>query len=527
MAPFQHQPESGQAAPYAASRPGALRAVLLRWAGFAPAIFFLVTILLPPLNHDVAAVLDFSRRWLGGERLYVDLVDVNPPLIFMLNLVPAAIARWTSLAPAQALLACLLGLAGLLWWMADALRAGRAEGVVEAAVLTTCLPLLLVMAGSDFGQRDVLMAMAAIPYCLLAARRIEGPAVAPGLTLGVALVAALGFALKPYFLAVPLLVEALVLLRVGRARAQRDPVPWVMGAVWIAYLLVILLAFPAYRAEVLPFALTFYGSIHGPGPWAVLGMDVMGAAGFLLLALPLAMRRRAGAFPQALAVAACGAFLAAWMQHKGWTYHVLPVTILGCGAIVVAAACWADSALPDARARAVAPALAAIAAFGVLLYTVRGGETPWRQAAFHGEAPGRLTAWLRQEARGADVLALSPDLFPLQPALTYADAHQHLHTMSIWPLQAAYRTCPEGAAPYHALSEMTPGEFAFYHQTAEDFAVAPPRALVITRHTNIASCGDRFDLLEYFLRHPLFAETFLRYWPVGEIEGHRLYLRRD
>lgn len=527
MSSIHHHPESGQAAPYAASRPAALRGRLLRWAGFAPAVFFLATILLPPLNHDVAAVLDFARRWLDGEQLYVDLIDVNPPLVFMLNLVPAAIARFTSLNPVQALLACLLGFAGLFWWMADALRAGRAEGAVEAAVLTTCLPLLLVMAGSDFGQRDVLMAMAAIPYCLLAARRIEGPAVAPGLALGVALAAAIGFALKPYFLAVPLLVEALVLLRRPPGRRRPDLVPWVMTAVWVAYLLVVLIGFPAYRAEVLPFALAFYGALHGPGPWAVLGTDVMGAAAFLLLAMPLALRRQAGAFAQALAMAACGTFLAAWMQHKGWSYHVLPVTMLGCGAIVAAAARWADGALPDVRARAAAPALAAIAAFGVLLYAVRGGETPWRQTAFHGQTPGRLAAWLRQEAAGADVLALSPDLFPLQPALTYADARQHLHTMSIWPIQAAYRTCEEGAAPYHDPAAMGAVEGTFYRRTAEDFATAPPRALVITRHANIAACGDRFDLLEYFLRHPLFAETFMRYWSAGEIDGHRLYLRQD
>ena len=38
---------------------------------------------LPPLNHDAAALLHFSQRWLAGERLYVDLIDVNPPLIFV------------------------------------------------------------------------------------------------------------------------------------------------------------------------------------------------------------------------------------------------------------------------------------------------------------------------------------------------------------------------------------------------------------------------------------------------------------
>ena len=534
MTPFPNQPESGPAAaPYTPGRAAVLRAGtrprtrLLRWVGFAPAVFFLICILLPPLNHDVAAVLDFSRRWLAGERLYIDLLDVNPPLIYLLNLVPAALARWTVLTPVEALLGCLLGYAGLLWWMADALRAGRAEGMVEAAVLTTTLPLLLVMAGSDFGQRDVMMGMAAIPYALLAARRIEGPAVPWRLALAVTVVAALAFALKPYFLAVPLLVEALVARRLGLARWRRDPVPWVMGLVWLAYLLVVLAAFPVYWEQVLPFAWQIYGSIHGPGFWGVLGTDVMGAAAFLMLAMPLALRREAGALGQALAAAALGAFLAAWIQHKGWTYHVMPVSILGCGALAVTAARWMDRALPATRARATAPMLAAIAAFAIMGYALRGGETPWRQTAFHGETPGRLADWLRQNAFGADVLALSPDLFPLQPALTYAEAHQHLHAMSIWPVQGAYRICPPGEEPYREPHRMGAVEFAFYHRTAEEFALAPPRALVVTRHANMPACGERFDLLQYFLRHPLFAEAFMRYRPAGEIDGHRLFLRQD
>lgn len=529
MTPVPHQPDRGPARPrYADSRAVPLsRARLLGWAGFAPAAFFLLCILLPPLNHDVAAVLDFSRRWLAGERLYVDLLDVNPPLIYLLNLLPAALAHWTLLTPVQALLLCLVGYAAMLWWMTDALRAGRAEGTVEAAVLTTTIPLLLVMAGSDFGQRDVMMGMATLPYALLAARRIEGPPVRRHLALGVSLVAALAFALKPYFLAVPLLVELLVLRRLGFGRWRRDLVPWTLGLVWLGYGLVVALAFPVWWERVLPFAWEVYGAIHGPGFWGVLGTDVMGAAGLLLLAMPLAMRPESGAFAQALAAATFGAFLSAWVQHKGWSYHVLPVTILGCGAAALAAARWLDRSLPAARARAVAPALATVAACAIALYAVRGGETPWRQTAFHGQTPGRLTDWLRQHAFGADVLALSPDLFPLQPALTYAQARQHLHAMSIWPLQGAYRNCPPGPEPYREPHRMGPVELAFYQRTAEDFAASPPRALIVTRYANIPACGERFDLLQYFLRHPLFAEAFLRYQPAGEIDGHRLFLRQD
>ena len=533
MNQFPRHPESGPTDPFAdvsaaiprQARSG--RARMLRWAGFAPAIFFLTIVLLPPLNHDVAAVLDFSRRWLAGERLYVDLIDVNPPLIFILNLVPAALARWTPLGPAQAIILCLVGVAGLVWWLCVNLRVREREGWIEAAVLTACLPLLLVMAGSDFGQRDVLMAMVAIPYCLLAARRIEGPPAPGRLAIIVVILAALGFALKPYFLMVPLLVEGLVLWRRGPAQALRDPVPWLMGAIWAAYLLLILIAFPVYYQKILPFAWEVYGAIHGPGPWGVLVTDMMGAAAFLLVvAISLTLRWHAGTFAQALAVAACGAFISAWMQHKGWPYHVIPVTILACGAIVTAAARWADRVLPLAEARSAAPALAAFAAIAILLYAVRGGEAPWREAEYPGGTADRLATWLRHQVAGGDVLVLSPDIYPVQPALTYAGVRQRLRPMSTWPLQAAYRHCPAGASPYHGLAEMGPAEASFFRRTTEDFAAAPPRALVVLRDAKIRDCGDRFDLLEYFQLSPSFLHAFRNFRPAGEIDGYRLYLRQ-
>ena len=46
---------------------------------------------------------------LAGERLYVDLVDINPPLIFVLNLIPAAIDRLTPINGPTALTLCTLG----------------------------------------------------------------------------------------------------------------------------------------------------------------------------------------------------------------------------------------------------------------------------------------------------------------------------------------------------------------------------------------------------------------------------------
>src|SRR6478672_1428759 len=101
-------------------RPGAAPATawLLRLAATVPAAAFLLGALTPPLNHDVAAVLNFAERMLAGERLYADLIDVNPPLVFVLNLLPAAIGAWTPLDAVQGLLISLLGLCAVSAWLA-------------------------------------------------------------------------------------------------------------------------------------------------------------------------------------------------------------------------------------------------------------------------------------------------------------------------------------------------------------------------------------------------------------------------
>src|SRR5271168_405872 len=119
-----------------------------------------LTYLLPPLDGDVAAILDFAVRMIDGERLYVDLVDVNPPLIFWLNLAPAWLADRFALDPAVVFvtLVLLLQAASLALCRAPLaclpeLRQPGARTLVPLAALFA----VLVLPTGDFGQREHLM----------------------------------------------------------------------------------------------------------------------------------------------------------------------------------------------------------------------------------------------------------------------------------------------------------------------------------------------------------------------------------
>ena len=499
-----------------------LRAVARAWPALLPALVFLPALLLPPVNHDVAAVLSFAERWLAGEQLYVDLIDVNPPLVFVLNLVPAGLARVTGLGGVAALQLCLVALGFALWRLALAVRDRAAEGRVERTLLDVLPGLVAFGAGYDFGQRETLMAAMALPYLLAAARRMEGER--PRWGVVAALVAAVGFGLKPHFLAVPALVELAVLVARRRAlgAALRDPAPWAMAAVWALYLASLPVLFPDYLGAVVPLVLEYYLANGGQTPLSLLMIPRLGTAVAFLLPLVAMAFLWGGGLARVLALAGLGALASALAQHKGWSYHIMPIELFTCSLAVLLAARWLDGLRPRFPVR-----VAAGLGWLFVLYLVAAGEAPWNELTWRQSDAHALTRMLREHAEGERVLVLSPGIAPIYPALNYARARMTLRTMNIWLLEGAYQACPANGRRYRETWEMGRPEFFVYRTVAEDFARAPPAAVVLDEMAAIPECGGAaFSLEAYFSRHPLFAEVWSHYVEVGRHGRYTVYARR-
>jgi hypothetical protein len=519
----------------------AARALARLLPALVPALLFIPVVLAPPLNHDVAAVLNFSERWLAGERLYVDLIDVNPPLIYVLNLIPAAIERITPLGGVLSLQLCLIAWGMVAWWMSFWVRERAAEGAAERAFLDVLPALFLFAGGYDFGQREHLMAVAALPYVLAASRR-EGGA-RPRARIGSAIFAAIGFGLKPHFLAIPALVETVVFLgrlRDGRAaghtvadaarRTLRDPVIWAMASVWLIYLVSLPVVFPDYLGTVVPLVMDYYLNLGGLSAWQVLLVPRMACilavlAPMLLITLRLPFAA-AAALPRMLGLAAIGAVASAMAQHKGWSYHIVPVEHFTLALALILAARWLDGVgAVSNRARAARVAAAFAGMFG--LYVIANGEAPWKEIDNSTSPLAGLTALLKKQAAGERVLVMSPGIYPIFPAMNYAGAHMTLRTMNMWMLEGAYQECLPDGRRYRDVWEMGRAEFFVYRTVAEDFARAPPAVVVVDRQPGIPWCGAEFDFIKYFSRHQLFAEVFSHYKLTAEWDRYRVYTRKD
>ena len=494
----------------------------LLWAipAMAAAIFVYVT-LAPPVNHDVAAVIDFAMRWQHGEVLYRDLIDMNPPLIFLLT--RGAIALWApfGVGPIPAVLLSVLALCILSTVLVLVLLRGLPLGPVESAAAAVGLPLILVIASYDFGQREHLMLAASLPYLVLAARRAEKVPTPRVLAIAVALLAALFLALKPHFLSIPALIEFYILCRVG-LRGFRDPVPWAMAALWVGYLALIRFAFPDYEGFALPLALEYY---HGGDTIGSVLLNARMAPGMLILlpAAVLALARPRGLAP-VLALAGLGALASALVQMRGWSYHIMPMKFLGALLAAVLIARWLDANLP-ARAQ-VAPRFAALTAAFLTLLTLLNPET-WKSVYYRNSWPAVIAAEVRRVALDGRVLVLSPDIHQVFPGINYANALSTLPTLNNWIVQAANRTCVPGGARYREPAEMGVGERLIWDAVTQGMARNPPEALMIARSTAIPYCGRDFDYLEYYGRDPGFAAAFRRFRLTAELPSYRIYRRED
>ena len=341
------RPESS----WRAALPGALATALL----LATLALVLTTSIRSPLKDDVAWLLYVARKWLGGQRLYEDLVEVNPPLIVWIYAIPAALAEWTGAAPRliAAPFFALLVLASAAW-TATLLHARAAIFNHRLPVFALLATAMLLLPGIEFGQREHLLLVACLPYLVLLARALDGEKEPPMTAIAAGILCGLGCALKPSFALALLLLEAVALFSRNRHRA-RGPLRLAALSAFLAMALYgagVVLFCPAFLQKAVPLALALYGGTDTP--WWPLLIDsqrlIFGLAVLLILCAssrsPLARR---SPFLRHLLVAlllfAAGAAVVFVLQGKNWFYHRLPATL----ATVLALLLWIAAVAPSLR----------------------------------------------------------------------------------------------------------------------------------------------------------------------------------
>jgi hypothetical protein len=442
------------------------------------------------IDSDVASQLGIAQRIHEGARLYRDIVEVNPPLWFWMAVPVERLAALLHLTPANLLFAT-LGLIVILSLAATDRLLGHVAPVRRTLFLAYAALILAAMPWMHVGQREQIVLIGSLPYCALIAARRDGRRVPPLLAVAIGAGAALGFALKHYFLIAPAALELWLLVCMARRWRPIRPEILAIATVGAAYAAALLIE-RDYLTRMVPLVRLAYGQF-GPRAVHFLFNPYVAVAGILLAFTAVHGRllfSRSSSVAAALFIAAIAFAASYFIQFKGWPYHTIPM--LGCASLALAAL-LAETASPPRLLRLLAPAL-------LTLPLVASASE-----ATHPMPPNRdaLDAVSGLHAGDQVGFLVTDTAIPSSVNLQYGFRNPSRYN-GIWMLHAVVDNELHG--------NRDPRIAAFGREvvanTAVDFRCRPPKRIIAERPRP----GTRgFDILAFYDRDPRFTELLSHY----------------
>jgi hypothetical protein len=359
----------------------------------------LIQSFLIPLDCDVSWLITVNEKLLGGHRLYVDIIEPNPPASVWLYTPEVWLAQVLALRP-ESVVAALFITAGIASCMATVkLSAGLADPFKARLLLAITSFVTLILPLGTFAQREHAALLLALPVIAGLAATAERQTLGRGTQIALGIGAGAVVIIKPHFI---LAIAAPATFAWFRARSIRPlilPAAAAAGAV-ASYTLALVAVAPDYL-RLIPMLAAVYLPLREEWPTLLAGPVVAVPAALYALLWAL----RPPKLPPLAGTALFGSIgfaAAALLQMKGYLNHALPAMALGFVAVVMAAA---SPGVDRAKAKLVLGVTALLAAFE--LYAMGSIRPP----------NGLLSAVERVAPPHPTMMTLGPDLLTGHPVV--------------------------------------------------------------------------------------------------------------
>jgi hypothetical protein len=463
-------------------------------------------------NPDTSWLITIIDRLHAGDRLFVDVIELNPPSSVWIYFIPVHLSYLSGI-PAEAIVRA---------WTLMLLAAGtittgwiiRVADLMPASAVRPMLALLFlvsaVLVGNCFSERDHIGAVLLTPLIAMAAWRIgDAPAAPrPQHWLAAGLAGAVIALVKPYYAIVVLAVAALVVARRRDLRLFLLPEFLVAGAATTAYMAGFYYAYPSYFRELLPLLRETYMAFS----WPLSSLLLLAAPWLAVVAVQSVLAKRGGRslLADVFLVAAVAAWVPFFVQGKGWAYHAYPAIYLGSAALLVGACRLLFGREAAGEGRAGAAEIIGLVVIAVVVVHLRFLENTAPSRSFAAAIRARLPA-PTVGLLGGDIAAGHPLARMIGGRWVEPYCSDWIPTFA---LRLAGRMQVEGDV----------GRAAYFEQMANEYLAAkrerllrsPPDALIV----------DEDDLLvDLMIRDSGFAGVLARYVRIGADRNLAVYRR--
>lgn len=493
----------------------------------------------PYLNHDVAQYLSAGQKIAEGGLPYVDIIDTNPPAILYLSAVPAFAAQILHLSLAKTGLlywaAIVLGTIGFITWLTRRAfpRMGHEEILFIAGIWVTTS--ILVYAHRDFAQRDHLIVLFLGTMFLVRYARYEGTPIPRSASIAGGIAAGFAAAMKPHYLLLMMAIEILLRFRFRKFSLRLQHAELSSLAVTFVSLLVPPVVVPAtsgssiYWIGKIARGYTAYNTVKVEyilrmifsDPWTLFWLIVSLSLSWLALVRGSRDRFKGASL---FGIVALISLLLVILQHKGWTYHLIPFFVaaaVGLGYLVSDIACLLRNGYRSM----------VIVCGGVLLLPMAFLNPEVRTMA---EDTLKQPAWVfpynnfteiikALTRRDESVLFISSSVLPAYPAITYSERSYAGRFLSAFPIAFMYNQSED----YHISPGWQDDEPRYLSMLIEDVRRDQPKIIAVSLEKNVQALPSYFRIGEYLRLRGFYDSLGTDYSAVGHFMEFEILIRGD
>ncbi len=466
-------------------------------------------------NPDNAWLLYAAGRLAAGQKLYIDILETNPPLIVWLNLLPLYLGRLLSVNPLIMLPILVSALALYSLFLCSRILRDykfQSEFIIYIAFGFFILSTMI------YGQREHIFIILALPYLLTSLSKNSR------YSLAIIMMAAIAFAIKPFFMllwGINELARAVENRKISTIFAWHN---WFIGLFQLAYFAAIYFITPEYFSVIIPALFTTYFAYETPLLNILKIIGYITAPVFLLLLLSKLRDCKNGAnklIPRAvLWMFACAMFMV--LQQKIWINHQYPLLFMA-GLVLLLLLTHLIEQWKILRLEIGRPKFAALAAIisifiGALFVDVK---TSYLMVSKPSKISEQLIEAINTNADGKYIYPLVYNMQPSFPAINLSKGVFLGGFHQLWAMAGLIIRDNDS---FPAIDKTRKW---FYDTLVDDFSKFPPQLVWVDENINLEkvniydiSPADR-DIIAVLSRDVRFAKIWQNYKKIGEIIGEQ------
>ncbi len=474
-------------------------------------------------NPDSSWLIYAAGRMADGQKLYGDVLETNPPLILWISLLPVYVGRFLNIQPLLVFpfLVTLLNIISI-YLSANILRKQNFLGgklVFHAVVFYIAFGFFL-LSPAVYGQRELLFVSLILPY-LLKSLDEDGIQRKSIMNIGIIAMAAVGFAIKPFFLLLWGMNELYIAFGQRKFTSVFAWHNWVIGMVQLVYFAAIYNFYPEYTKTIVPLVLATYFTYESV--WSSIAKFIAVVCG-LVFTLFFVAKPHADFRNTTLRIIvwmlSCAGFMV--LQRKEWLNHLYPLVFMAGLAVVMILLCmveiWEDIGLEIGHRRFIALCGSVAIIAGCIWVDAKF----WYFIYNHPSViHGKLLEEINKRADGKYVYPLAFNMQSGFPVIALSKGVFRGSFYQLWPMAGLIIREQENVKT----PEITKASQFFYDTLVHDFSTYPPELVWVDENVNLAKIKDyaiepeNRDIIKVLSRDVRFAVLWQNYEKIGEVEG--------